>query len=61
MSEVKLCALKDYLDDMLGKGFIRPSASSTSMPVLFAKKKDVDHLRSTKIYTKIDLWSEYNN
>ncbi|KAG6824281.1 hypothetical protein H0H93_002263, partial [Arthromyces matolae] len=28
MSEVELKALKDYLDEMLGKGFIRASSSS---------------------------------
>jgi hypothetical protein len=40
MSEKELGALKDYLDDMLGKGFIRPSTSPIGAPVLFAKKKD---------------------
>ncbi|KAG6815275.1 hypothetical protein H0H93_010365, partial [Arthromyces matolae] len=40
MSEVELKALKDYLDEMLGKGFIRASSSSAGAPVLFAKKKD---------------------
>ncbi|KAG5724402.1 hypothetical protein E4T56_gene15992 [Termitomyces sp. T112] len=90
MSEIELRALKEYLDDMLGKGFIHPSISAAGAPVLFAKKKDrslrlcvdyrglnkvtkknqyplpligdlVDHLRSAKIYTKIDLCSSYNN
>ncbi|KAG5330778.1 hypothetical protein C0989_008566, partial [Termitomyces sp. Mn162] len=40
MSEVKLQALKEYLNDMLGKGFIRPLISAANTPVLFAKKKD---------------------
>jgi hypothetical protein len=40
MSELELKSLKDYLDDMLGKGFIRPSSSSAGAPVLFARKKD---------------------
>ncbi|KAG5716136.1 hypothetical protein E4T56_gene10941 [Termitomyces sp. T112] len=39
MSKIKLQALKEYLDDMLGKGFICPLISTTSTPVLFAKKK----------------------
>ncbi|KAG5719441.1 hypothetical protein E4T56_gene20638 [Termitomyces sp. T112] len=40
MSKIELQALKEYLDDMLGKGFICPSISAASAPVLFAKKKD---------------------
>jgi hypothetical protein len=37
MSETELKLLKDYIDDMLGKGFIRPSSSNAGTPVLFAK------------------------
>jgi hypothetical protein len=40
MSEVELKTLKDYLDDMLDKGFIWPSKSPAGAPVLFTKKKD---------------------
>jgi hypothetical protein len=40
MSETELKSLKDYLDEMLGKGFIRPSTSPIGAPVLFARKKD---------------------
>ena len=40
MSEKELKALKDYIDDMLGKGFIRSSNSPAGAPVLFVKKKD---------------------
>jgi hypothetical protein len=40
MSETELKSLKDYLDEMLGKGFIRSSKSPIGAPVLFAKKKD---------------------
>jgi hypothetical protein len=40
MSQVELKALKEYLDDMLGKGFIRASNSPAGAPVVFAKKKD---------------------
>src|ERR1700731_1917303 len=42
MSEVELKTLKDYLDDMLDKGFIRLSKSPAGAPVLFVKKKDGD-------------------
>ncbi|KAG5715682.1 hypothetical protein E4T56_gene466 [Termitomyces sp. T112] len=50
MSEIKLRALKEYLDDMLGKGFIHPSISAAGAPVLFAKKKD----RSLRLC--VDYW-----
>ena len=40
MSGVELETLHKFLDDMLGKGFIRPSISPGGAPVLFAKKKD---------------------
>jgi len=40
MSGVELAALKDYIEDNLKKGFIRPSNSPAGAPVLFAKKKD---------------------
>ena len=40
MSEMELKALREYLDDMLGKGFIRPSNSPAGAPILFGKKKD---------------------
>ncbi|KAG5734840.1 hypothetical protein E4T56_gene653 [Termitomyces sp. T112] len=40
MSEVKLQALKEYLNNMLSKGFICPLISAAGAPVLFAKKKD---------------------
>ncbi|KAG5723957.1 hypothetical protein E4T56_gene9752 [Termitomyces sp. T112] len=58
MSKIKLRALKEYLDDMLGKGFIRPSISAAGAPVLFAKKKDgslrlcVDYRGLTKVTKK---------
>ncbi|KAG5718580.1 hypothetical protein E4T56_gene16600 [Termitomyces sp. T112] len=50
MSEVKLRALKEYLNDMLGKGFIRLSISAAGTPVLFTKKKD----RSLQLC--VDYW-----
>jgi len=34
MSEMELKLLKDYIDDMLGKGFIWPSSSAAGAPVL---------------------------
>lgn len=40
MSETELNALREYVLEMLGKGFIRASTSPAGAPVLFAKKKD---------------------
>ena len=40
MSEKELKALKDYIDNMLGKGFICASNLPAGAPVLFVKKKD---------------------
>ena len=40
LSNTKLEALHDYLEDMLGKGFIHPSQSPGGAPVVFMKKKD---------------------
>src|SRR6201996_8296906 len=51
MSETELKALKDYIDDMLGKGFIRASNSPAGAPVLFVKKKD----RSLRLC--VDYWA----
>lgn len=58
MSETELKALKDYLDEMLGKGFICASSSPAGAPVLFARKKDgslrlcVDYRQLNKITRK---------
>ena len=40
MSQVELDALKTSLDELLKNGFIRPSNSPYSSPVLFVKRKD---------------------
>lgn len=40
MSPQELKVLKDTLDDLLRNGYIRPSTSSYSSPVLFVKRKD---------------------
>ena len=37
MSETELKALREHLDDALGKGFIRPSNSPAGAPILFVK------------------------
>ena len=40
MAPAELAELKSQLQEMLGKGFIRPSVSPWGAPVLFVKKKD---------------------
>ena len=40
MAPVELQELRIYLQELLDKGFIRPSTSPWGAPVLFAKKKD---------------------
>ena len=40
LSETKLKALREYLDENLKKEFIRPSMSPAGYPILFVPKKD---------------------
>ena len=40
MAPIELHELKIQLQELLDKGFIRPSTSSWGAPVLFSKKKD---------------------
>jgi hypothetical protein len=40
LSEPELKTLKEYIDENLAKGFIRPSKSPAGAPVFFVKKKD---------------------
>lgn len=40
LSQAELKVLKEYLDKMLERGWIRPSQSSAGAPVLFVKKPD---------------------
>ena len=40
LSQSKVGALCDFIDEHLAMGFIRPSNSLFGVPVLFVKKKD---------------------
>src|SRR5947199_6901547 len=40
LSQVEMAELKKQLDDLLNKGFIRPSVSPYGAPVLFVHKKE---------------------
>ncbi|WRX29424.1 Reverse transcriptase domain - like 10 [Theobroma cacao] len=58
MAPVELKELKDQLEDLLDKGFIRPSVSPWGAPVLFVKKKDgslrlcIDYRQLNKVKVK---------
>ena len=89
MAQVELQELRVQLQELLNKGFIRPSTSPWGAPVLFAKKKDktlrlcidyrqlnrvtiknryplpriddlFDQLRGARVYSKIDLRTDYH-
>ena len=53
MAPMELKELKSQLQELLDKGFIRPSVSPWGAPVLFVKKKD-DTLRMCIDYQKIN-------
>ncbi|GBG62855.1 hypothetical protein CBR_g32438, partial [Chara braunii] len=53
MSEEELSVLRAQLDDLLEKGWIRPSSSSYGAPVLFVRKKNKD-LRLCIDYHKLN-------
>ena len=58
MALVELQELKVRIQELLGKGFIRPSTSPLDAPVLFAKKKDktlrlcMDHRQLNRVTIK---------
>ena len=58
MAPAELRELKAKLQELLSKGFIRPSASPWGAPVLFVKKKDgsfqmcIDYRQLNKITVK---------
>nr|XP_027186773.1 uncharacterized protein LOC101514449 [Cicer arietinum] len=58
MAPAKLKELREQLQDLLDKGFIRPSSSPWGAPVLFVKKKDgsmrlcVDYRQLNKVTVK---------
>ncbi|TYJ97639.1 Retrotransposon protein [Cucumis melo var. makuwa] len=65
MAPAELKELKVQLQELLDKGFIRPSVSPWGAPVLFVKKKDgiddlFDQLQGATVFSKIDLRSGYH-
>ncbi|KAL0395289.1 UNVERIFIED_CONTAM: Retrovirus-related Pol polyprotein from transposon [Sesamum latifolium] len=57
MAPSELKELKKQLEELLDKGFIRPSISPWGAPVLFVKKKD--GTEGATVFSKIDLRSGY--
>ncbi|GBG78912.1 hypothetical protein CBR_g28626 [Chara braunii] len=60
MSEEELSVLRAQLDDLLEKGWIRPSSSPYSAPVLFVRKKNKD-LRLCIDYRKLNALTIRND
>jgi len=58
MAPAELKELKEQLNDLLDKGFIRPSVSPWGAPVLFVRKKDgslrmcIDYCQLNKVTIK---------
>ncbi|KAI5323094.1 hypothetical protein L3X38_032166 [Prunus dulcis] len=59
MAPAKLRELKTQLQELVDKGFIRPSFSPWGAPVLIVKKKDVT-MRGAKVFSKIDMRPGYH-
>ncbi|GBG75350.1 hypothetical protein CBR_g19983 [Chara braunii] len=59
MIEEELTVLRTQLDDLLDKGWIRPSSSPYGAPVLFVRKKNKD-LRSCIDYRKLNAQTVKN-
>ena len=63
MAPVELRELKAQLEELLSKGFIRPSISPWGDPVLFVKKKDgslrlcIDYRQLNRVTTAISIHS----
>ena len=59
MAPIELKKLKVQLQELLDKGFVRPSVSHWGAPVLFVKKKDgtlwmyIDYWQINKMTVKI--------
>ncbi|KAG8503496.1 hypothetical protein CXB51_001481 [Gossypium anomalum] len=60
MAPKELVELKAQIQELLDRGFIRPSVSPWGAPVLFVKKKDGTLRIGASVFSKIDLRSGYH-
>ncbi|XP_052888034.1 uncharacterized protein LOC128296635 [Gossypium arboreum] len=60
MAPKELVELKAQIQELLDRGFIRPSVSPWGAPVLFVKKKDETLRIGASVFSKIDLRSGYH-
>ena len=64
MAPAELKELKEQLQELLDKGFIRPDTSPWSAPVLFVKKKDgtlrlcINYRELNKVTVKNNLFDQ---
>ncbi|QRW13242.1 Retrotransposable element Tf2 protein [Ceratobasidium sp. AG-Ba] len=69
LSPIESRTIKEFIDQELADGKIRPSKSPIASPCFFVKKKDgslrlvelVDQVKNAKIYSKLDLRWGFNN
>ncbi|CAN6709765.1 unnamed protein product [Malus baccata var. baccata] len=58
--------VRDFVDELVDKGYIQPSTSPWGAPVLFVRKKDgsmrlcIDYRQLNQVFSKIDLRSGYH-
>ncbi|GKB74733.1 putative reverse transcriptase domain-containing protein [Tanacetum coccineum] len=60
LAPAEMQELSTQLQELYDRGFIRPSSSPWGAPVLFVKKKDGSFRMWSRVYSKIDLRSGYN-
>lgn len=60
MSDLELKALREYLEEHLSKGFIRPSTSSSASPIFFVKKPDGSGIRLCVDYRALNALTKKN-
>ncbi|XP_021755397.1 uncharacterized protein LOC110720651 [Chenopodium quinoa] len=61
MAPAEISELKERLEDLLEKGYIRPSASPWGAPVLFVKKKDGTKIEAVKSWPMPKTVSDIRN
>ncbi|GKA61076.1 putative reverse transcriptase domain-containing protein, partial [Tanacetum coccineum] len=60
LAPAEMQELSTQLQELSDRGFIRPNSSPWGAPVLFVKKKDGSFRMWSRVYSKIDLRSDYH-